>query len=147
MGGLLAGPQELLIFKEQSLVVALPIRYEADFGEQKVSELGGIATASVPGDRIFLRSSEAAMPAKRKPMNFKIIQTNLSEAVEELQGLERKAAKEELTVEAFQIGLLHAYLHLNTAWNVKYRTTEEYISLTDKQFKQWGKYPKGIERV
>jgi hypothetical protein len=87
------------------------------------------------------------MPAKRKRLNFAIIQSNLSEAVEELQGLERKAAKEKLTEAEFQVGLLHAYHHLNFSWNIRHRTTEEYASLTEKQFKEWGRYPKAIERL
>ena len=38
-------------------------------------------------------------------MNLKIIQSNLSEAVKELQRLVRKAAKEKLGEGEFQVGL------------------------------------------
>jgi hypothetical protein len=56
------------------------------------------------------------MPAKRRRLNFAIIRSNLSEAVEELQRLDRKGAKEELTEAEFQVGLRHAYHHLKFAW-------------------------------
>jgi len=87
------------------------------------------------------------VPAKRKRMNLEIIQGNLSEAVEELKRLQRKAARKELTEEEFQVGLLHAYHHLNFAWNIRRQTTEQYASLNEKQFKEWGRYPKAIERL
>ena len=44
------------------------------------------------------------MPAKRKRMNLEIIQGNLSEVVEELRRLQRKAARKELTEGDFQVG-------------------------------------------
>jgi hypothetical protein len=56
------------------------------------------------------------MPANRKLMNLEIILSNLSEAVEELQRLAQKAAKQELSEGEFQVGLRHAYHHLNFAW-------------------------------
>lgn len=85
------------------------------------------------------------MPAKRTPMNLWIIQSNLSEAVEELQRLKRKAAKEALTEAELQVGLSHACHHLFVTWNARNRTTEQYASLTDKQFREWGRYPKAIK--
>ena len=68
------------------------------------------------------------VPTKRKRMNLEIIQGNLSEAVEELRRLQRKAARKDLTEEEFQVGLLHAYHHLNFAWNIRHQTTEQYVS-------------------
>ena len=53
----------------------------------------------------------------------------------------------DLSVEALQVGLLHAYHHLNFAWNIRNVPTEQYAKLTQKQFKRWGKYPSRIERL
>ena len=78
-------------------------------------------------------------------MNFEIIRSNLPEAIEELQGLE-KAAAEELDEVEFRIRLVHAYHHLNFAWNIRYVATQRYAQLTDTQFEEWGRYAKGIDR-
>jgi hypothetical protein len=71
-------------------------------------------------------------------MNLKIIRSNLSEAVEELQRLVKKGAKEKLSEGEFQVGLCHAYHHLSFAWDIRYRTTQQYASLTEKHFKGMG---------
>jgi hypothetical protein len=83
---------------------------------------------------VFLPISEMAMPGKRKHMNLEIIRSNLSEALEELHGLEQKAASGELNEGDFQVRLLHAYHHLNFAWNIRYATTAQYATLTDEKF-------------
>jgi hypothetical protein len=81
---------------------------------------------------------------RRKPFNRKIIRTNLAEAIEQLKKLESKAAAGELLEEELQIGLLHAYRHLNFAWNVRRISTSEYSRLTQSQFEKWGTYPAEI---
>jgi hypothetical protein len=48
---------------------------------------------------------------RRKPLNSKIIQSNLGEAVDQLRKLERKAADGKPGEEELQVGLLHAYHH------------------------------------
>jgi len=78
---------------------------------------------------------------RRRPFNRKIVRRNLAEAIEELKKLERKAADGELLEEQLQIGLLHAYHHLNFAWNVRRISTSEYLRLTQSQFEKWGTYP------
>lgn len=85
--------------------------------------------------------------ARRKRLNRTIIEHNLSEAIEELDKLRDRAARRELKEEELQIGLLHAYHHLNFAWNIRYVPTSEYASLTQSQFNRWGKYPSGIEKL
>ncbi len=88
------------------------------------------------------------MPNKKaKGLNFEIIASNLSEAAGELQRLRKHASASDLSVEALQVGLLHAYHHLNFAWNIRNVPTEQYAKLTQKQFKRWGKYPSRIERL
>jgi hypothetical protein len=56
-------------------------------------------------------------------MNFDIIGGNSSEAADELAEIRSRVASGALTVEEFQIRLLHAYHHLNFAWNIKYVAT------------------------
>jgi hypothetical protein len=86
------------------------------------------------------------MPRKR-PFNRQIIQSNIVEAIEELQKLERNAADGSLDEGALHVGLQHAYHHLNFAWNVRRISTSEYASLTDAKFNEWGKYPAEIEQL
>ena len=84
---------------------------------------------------------------RRRPFNRQIIQSNLAEAIEQLQELEREAANGTLGEEELQIGLQHAYHHLNFAWNVRRISTSQYASLTDAQFDKWGAYPAEIEQL
>ena len=86
------------------------------------------------------------MPRKM-PLNSKIIQSNLGQAVDQLRKLERKAADGKLREEELQVGLLHAYHHLNFAWKVRRISTSEYSNLTQSQFDRWGKYPVEIEEL
>jgi hypothetical protein len=85
--------------------------------------------------------------AKRKTLNLKIIESNLTEAIEELQTLTRKTSSGTLNEAEFHVRLLHAYHHLNFSWNIRKIETSEYANLTDRQFKRWGKYPKRIENL
>jgi hypothetical protein len=82
---------------------------------------------------------------RRRPFNREIIRSNLAEAIEQLQTLERKAAEGELCEEELQVGLQHAYHHVNFAWNVRLISTSEYSNLTQSQFESWGRYPTEIE--
>ena len=81
-----------------------------------------------------------------KKLNWKIILSNISEAREELQSIESRIQSEKGFGEVeFQIALLHAYHHLNFAWNIRRVATKRYAHLTKKEFKKWGSYPKKIE--
>jgi hypothetical protein len=82
---------------------------------------------------------------RRKPFNAKIVHSNLGEAIAQLRRLERKASDGKLREEEMQVGLLHAYHHLNFAWNVRRISISEYSNLTPSQFERWGKYPVDIE--
>jgi len=82
---------------------------------------------------------------RRRPFNHRNIESNLSEAIEELEKLRDRAARKELKEEQLQVGLLHAYHHLNFAWNTRRVATSEYAGLTEAQFRRWGKYPSEIE--
>lgn len=82
---------------------------------------------------------------KRHPLNNKIIAGNLAEANEEIAKLIFKAVHGDLKEEELQIGLLHAYHHLNFAWNIRRTPIAEYAALSKKQFKRWGRYPADLE--
>jgi hypothetical protein len=84
---------------------------------------------------------------KRKRLNWSIIEGDLAEALEELARLQRLASKRKLSEVQLQIGLCHAYHHLNFAWNARYVPTAEYRHLTRRQFERWGKYPSQIEKL
>ena len=85
--------------------------------------------------------------AARKSMNLEIIGHNIAEAIEELRNLHDRATNGTLTEAEFQVGLLHAYHHLNFSWNIRHVATSQYANLTQRQFNQWGKYPSKIEKI
>jgi len=81
---------------------------------------------------------------RKKPFNRTIIGGNIGEAVEQLQKLEKKALDGTLHEAELQVGLAHAYHHLNFAWNIRRVPTSEYAHMTQEQFDRWAKYPKEI---
>jgi hypothetical protein len=76
-----------------------------------------------------------------------IIEHNLDEAIEELTKLKKEATEGSIHVAGLQVGLLHAYHHVNFAWNARDASTEAYAHLTKAQFTRWGRYPKSIENI
>ena len=86
------------------------------------------------------------MPRKKRPLNLEIVRSNLAEAIEELQKLEHHAATGDLHEEGLQVGLCHAYHHMNFAWNIRRVATREYSHLSREQFEGWGRYPSDIEK-
>ena len=81
-----------------------------------------------------------------KRLNWNIISSNIQEAIEELQELEKKIASAKRPSEAeLELSLRHAYHHLNSAWNIRHTETSKYRRLSEKDFKNWGKFPKGFD--
>lgn len=79
-------------------------------------------------------------------LNWEIILYNLVEAREQIEQIEKLANSEKKPSEIeFQIKLLHAYHHLNFAWNIRHASTKSYAKLTEDDFNKWGKYPTDIE--
>ncbi len=78
---------------------------------------------------------------RRKPFNRELVRSNLAEAIEELQELERRAAEGTLVEGHFQVGLLHAYHHLNFAWNIRRISHSDFGRSIEEQFEKWGAYP------
>jgi hypothetical protein len=88
-----------------------------------------------------------ALSIRKKRLNRRIIASNLAEAIEQLERLRDLASTGRLNIAQLQVGLAHAYHHLNFAWNIRFASTSQYAALTDSQFKRWGRYPSGIENV
>lgn len=84
---------------------------------------------------------------RRRPFNRRNISFNLDEAVEELQSLLEKAKDGTLNEGQLQVGLLHAYHHMNFAWNTRRVSTSEYGQQVRARFKEWGRYPPEIEEI
>jgi hypothetical protein len=79
-------------------------------------------------------------------MNWKAITMNLSEAREELARLEGlAAAPTRRSAGGLEVGLAHAYRHLNVAWHVRRVPMSRYATLTDADFNRWGRFPKDLE--
>jgi len=83
----------------------------------------------------------------RKILNHRNIAGNLSEAIAELARITQSATSQSLKEEQLQIQLLHAYHHLNFAWNTRFLPMSAYGRMTNRQFKQWGRYPSRIEKL
>ncbi len=80
-----------------------------------------------------------------KKLNWEIILSNLSEAREQLEQIERRVKNGEKISEIdLQIWIEHAYHHLNFAWNIRHVSTKRYSRLTDEEFNLWSKFPKEI---
>lgn len=79
-------------------------------------------------------------------MNWGIVASNLREAREQLEEIEKQIQKKKYPDEIeLQLFLEHAYHHLNFAWNIRRIKTKEYANLTDDDFNRWGQFPKDIE--
>ncbi len=75
-------------------------------------------------------------------LNRWIIARNIREAREELHRLERQLSSRRPPDEIeLQIGLEHAYHHLNFAWNARSASNARYANLTNRDFNRWGRFP------
>lgn len=131
------------------------IRFGHSFGTVKNS--GVRPLSPVFTQRLRLRSTLQIVAVKegrnqtkragnrRRPLNRKIIASNISEARDELNKLLAKIDAGPLHEAELQVGLLHAHHHLNFAWNIRRVATSRYASLTQREFGTWEKYPSDIE--
>lgn len=67
-----------------------------------------------------------------RPLNTKIIGGNIAEAAEQLAKLLHTILTGKLNEADLQVGLRHAYHHLNFAWNIRRLPTSEYMALTSE---------------
>ncbi len=79
-------------------------------------------------------------------MNKRIILFHLKEALEELQLTVQSMEREpECDAADFQVAMGHLYHHLNTAWNGRACTDEEFKKCSDEHFYKWRKFPRNAE--
>lgn len=91
------------------------------------------------------RNLKTRIVSRKRPLNRKIVGSNIAEARDELNKLLTEIDAGSLHEAELQVGLLHAYHHLNFAWNIRRVATSRYASLTQREFEAWGRYPSDIE--
>jgi hypothetical protein len=78
-------------------------------------------------------------------MNQRFILSNLKEAGEELQKLiQEMESRPDFSFEDFHCAMAHMYHHLNSAWNGRYVTNNEWRECTDENFEKWQKFPQDL---
>ena len=81
-------------------------------------------------------------------MNWEIIGSNLREALEELEDIEKRIEKKDYPDEGeLYLSLQHAYHHLNIAWNIRRLKTKEYTKMTAADFNRYSRFPKEIDAM
>jgi hypothetical protein len=79
-------------------------------------------------------------------MNKRVVSFHLREASEELnRTLAEVEGGDEYDVEELRVAMGHLYHHLNTAWNGRDQTDEQFKKCTDKDFQQFRKFPTEAE--
>ena len=83
-----------------------------------------------------------------KQPNWDLIKTEIREVQGELISLMRLIDDtQHPSEEGLEASFRHAYHHLNFAWHVRHVKTEKYAALTDSDYRRWGKFPKGFDRL
>lgn len=79
-------------------------------------------------------------------VNWSTVIHNIREARLQLQSLETLIADADRRSEAeLQIGLAHAYHHLNVAWRARRASASRYKGMSDADFKEWGRFPTDLD--
>jgi len=74
-------------------------------------------------------------------MNKAWVQFHMKEALDELSKLLGLVERSALSEEEFEVGITHAYHHLNTAWNSRAIDDEQARQHSDYDFVQWRQFP------
>jgi phosphatidylinositol kinase/protein kinase (PI-3 family) len=75
-------------------------------------------------------------------MNRSVVLFHLREAAEQLNETIRTLASDsDFGTEEFQVEMGHLYHHLNTAWNGRDQTDEQFQKCTDQDFARFRKFP------
>lgn len=79
-------------------------------------------------------------------VNWKLVLSSVTEAREELQRLEKIIARggEGRSQGAIEVGLGHAYHHLNFAWRARNLSMARYKAITDSEFNRLGEFPRDV---
>ena len=81
-------------------------------------------------------------------INRAIVLGNIKEAREELEALEKRLTSDQnMNEDDLELSIRHAYHHINFAWNIRGKTSEEYAQLTDDDFNKWGSFPDGFDAL
>ena len=81
-------------------------------------------------------------------MNRRVILFHLREAAEELKRtIEEVASEAEYDADDLEVGMGHFYHHLNTAWNGRYQTDEQFRTSSVGDFVRFRRFPKAEEFV
>jgi hypothetical protein len=79
-------------------------------------------------------------------MNRNVIVFHLQEAAEQLnETIRNLSSNQQYGAEEFEVEMGHLYHHLNTAWNGRERTNEQFNKCTDEDFARFRKFPKEEE--
>jgi len=81
-------------------------------------------------------------------MNQGAVIFHLREAAEQLnKTIQSLASNQDYSSEEFQVEMGHLYHHLNTAWNGRDQTDEQFQNCTDEDFTRFRKFPKQEEFI
>ena len=78
-------------------------------------------------------------------LNWEIVKWNIAEAREELERIEKLIANNEISEGSLEVGMIHAFHHLNKAWNARRASISRYAKCSDQDFNKWGEFPTDIE--
>lgn len=79
-------------------------------------------------------------------MNNSVILSNLREAHDQLTEIIEVIDSDPFYDEAlFMATITHLYHHINSAWNARNVTVEQWSNLTEEQFFKWRSFPKDID--
>lgn len=80
-------------------------------------------------------------------MNKQAILFHLKEAAEQLASTISEVGDEDFGDESFQVDMSHLYHHLNTAWNARDCTMDEFNRCSEEDFARWHKFPSEEEML
>jgi hypothetical protein len=79
-------------------------------------------------------------------MNRSVVLFHLREAAEQLnETIQSLASDGDYDTEEFQVEMGHLYQHLNTAWNGRDQSDEQFEKCTDEDFERFRKFPNETE--
>jgi hypothetical protein len=85
---------------------------------------------------------EMSVVDSQKTISWRTVAGDIAEARDQLEKLEDAIKKQALSAGELQVGLQHAYFHLNFAWNARHASGTRYADMSDADFKKWGEYPR-----
>jgi hypothetical protein len=80
-------------------------------------------------------------------MNHRIIHFNLEEAQEQLRATIAKLKDPSYSFRDFHVEMAHLYHHLNTAWNARNATNEQWRKLSDEDYVRWEQFPDDLPMI